>query len=236
MKQNRRLVPGETVAEAVSPLEGYSIEMGSYILRISLPGYHDTTYPVFNQRQDVTDGRSPSGEIVPIQLSPSGTLGPDDCYVPAGWCWLGGDARTPNAGPSVRVWIDGFVMRRYPVTHREYIEFLNDLVATDQEDAALQNVPREQSSSDEELGAMAYKRNSDGQFVLPDDTERQLCWPDQPVTMIQWRSARAYAAWMAERSGKPWRLPMEFEWEKAARGVDGRAYPWGDAFDPRGPV
>ena len=50
--------------------------------------------------------------------------------------------------------------------------------------------------------------------------------------MIQWRSARAYAAWLKGKTGKPWRLPMEFEWEKAARGVDGRSYPWGDAFDP----
>ncbi len=41
----------------------------------------------------------------------------------------------------------------------------------------------------------------------------------------------AYAKWLAERTGQPWRLPSEAEWEKAARGTDGQIYPWGDTFD-----
>ncbi len=50
--------------------------------------------------------------------------------------------------------------------------------------------------------------------------------------MVDWHGARAYAAWYASRTGRGWRLPVEFAWEKAARGVDGRFYPWGDGFDP----
>ena len=50
--------------------------------------------------------------------------------------------------------------------------------------------------------------------------------------MIQWRSAVVYSEWLAAETGLPWRLPMEFEWEKAARGVDGRSYPWGEHLDP----
>jgi formylglycine-generating enzyme required for sulfatase activity len=48
---------------------------------------------------------------------------------------------------------------------------------------------------------------------------------------VSWQDAVAYAAWIAERTGERFRLASEAEWEKAARGADGRIYPWGDTFD-----
>lgn len=56
--------------------------------------------------------------------------------------------------------------------------------------------------------------------------------PDWPAVGVSWECAQAYAAWCSERDGDPWRLPYEVEWEKAARGADGRAFPWGDAREP----
>lgn len=54
---------------------------------------------------------------------------------------------------------------------------------------------------------------------------------NHPVAGIDPESADQYASWLSERSGHPWRLPTEYEWEHAAKGFDGRDYPWGDHFD-----
>jgi len=52
-----------------------------------------------------------------------------------------------------------------------------------------------------------------------------------PVVLVSHRDAEAYADWLSIKTGQRWRLPTEAEWEKAARGPDGRLFPWGDAFD-----
>ena len=55
---------------------------------------------------------------------------------------------------------------------------------------------------------------------------------DFPVTMIDCHCATSYAQWFSLHTGQSWRLPFELEWEKSARGVDGRIYVWGNEFDP----
>ena len=49
--------------------------------------------------------------------------------------------------------------------------------------------------------------------------------------MVNQHDALAYCRWLSERDGRPYRLPSEFEWEFAARGVDGRIFPWGNGYD-----
>ncbi len=55
---------------------------------------------------------------------------------------------------------------------------------------------------------------------------------DHPVVLVNHADARAFADWLSVKTNKPWRLPTETEWEKAARGTDGRWFPWGNAYAP----
>lgn len=54
---------------------------------------------------------------------------------------------------------------------------------------------------------------------------------DHPVTQVSWDDAQAYCTWLREKTGKNYQLPTEAQWEKAARGSDGRFYPWGNEWD-----
>ncbi len=78
-------------------------------------------------------------------------------------------------------------------------------------------------------------------LIHPYDRTRRHAWADgrpppgrenHPVVMVSHGDAMAYAAWLSAESGHRWRLATELEWEKAARGTDGRFFPWGDTFDP----
>jgi formylglycine-generating enzyme required for sulfatase activity len=55
---------------------------------------------------------------------------------------------------------------------------------------------------------------------------------DHPATEASFGDAVDFCAWAARRLDRPVRLPCADEWEAAARGRDGRAWPWGEAFDP----
>jgi sulfatase modifying factor 1 len=71
--------------------------------------------------------------------------------------------------------------------------------------------------------AQATQRN----FKLPAGKE------DHPVANVSWNDAVAFCDWLSQTTGLDFGLPTEAEWEKAARGTDGRIYPWGDEFDAR---
>jgi len=54
---------------------------------------------------------------------------------------------------------------------------------------------------------------------------------NHPVIIVSWNDAVAFCEWLRKETGELFRLPTEAEWEKAARGTDGRIYPWGNEWD-----
>lgn len=229
---HRRLVARYVRDIGATPLEKYPIEIGSYRLRIQKEGYETALVPVQISRQGEWNVRIPHGIDPCIVLQPKGSVSKDEVFVPKGWFWCGGDPELANSLEKKKIWVDSFVISKYPITNEQYIEFLNHIMEHGDTNEAMLHVPRERAGTYGEEGSAIYGYDQQSGFYLRPDADGDVWGMDWPVMMITWVSACAYASWRAEQDDLPWRLPYELEWEKAARGADSRIYPWGNHFDP----
>lgn len=77
----------------------------------------------------------------------------------------------------------------------------------------------------------AYRRfvNETGYRIPPTFENERFNSDRQPVVSVNWYDANAYCKWFSEKNNVSASLPTEAQWEKAARGIGGKTYPWGDS-------
>ena len=176
------------------------------------------------------DNTSPTAIPTPTVLASEITdsYGHSMVLVPAGAFEMGGDADIAVAEclklhepegcdrnmleriePIHTVTLGDYYMDKYEVTNAQFTVFLNE--QGNQEEAGT-------TWLDDENGETLILQSS-GSWQPKDD------FANHPVVRVNWYGARAYCQWRGAR------LPTEAEWEKAARGTDGRLYPWGNVFD-----
>jgi formylglycine-generating enzyme required for sulfatase activity len=152
---------------------------------------------------------------------------PEMARIPAGEFLMGSDDGDEDERPAHTVYLDDYAIGLQPVTHRQYARFVRE---AGHRPPAIYELPLIVTNGGRDRERMFRRLGS--QYVWPDrqpPPERL----DHPVTLVRWEDAIAYCRWLAERSGKPVRLPTEAEWEKAARGgLERSRYPWGNELDP----
>ena len=120
--------------------------------------------------------------------------------------------RLENETPQREVCLSAYFIDKHPVTNARYKKFIESGGYAQQtlwSDAGWEYVSQSRPLETGDLDGVSHGE------------------PDCPVVNVSWYEAEAFAKW----DGK--RLPTEAEWEKAARGVDGRIYPWGSEFDKK---
>lgn len=217
-----------------TPLVELPLVMGSYLLIVEARDRLPVSYPLHITRCRRWSSTRPGEDApTPLVLPRAGDLGADDIFVPGGHFTWGGDNPSGEGIVPQQVWVEPFVMSRQPVTVREYLKFLNDLVEKGKEGEARQWAPQPfNPGGGRAVVAPGVVRGAAGHYELAPGVEGEAWQEDQAITHVAWAAAVAYSRWYAALTQLPWRLPFEVEWEKAARGVDGRYYPWGDYFEP----
>jgi len=144
--------------------------------------------------------------------------------IPQGEFIMGADDSDEDERPSHRVYLDEFYLGIHPVTNEEYARFVQETRHPSPDVRTLPTiVAHERQHVFRELAAPFVW--TDG--LPPPDRERH------PVVLVTVEDAMAYCAWLQTRTGKPFRLPTEAEWEKAARGgLERQRFPWGDDIAP----
>jgi formylglycine-generating enzyme required for sulfatase activity/energy-coupling factor transporter ATP-binding protein EcfA2 len=128
--------------------------------------------------------------------------------------------------PQRLIYLDAFRIARYPVTNQEFKRFLDAGGYADQQFWC-------------EAGWQWRQGPGRDQPANWDDPRFGIRRPNRPVVGVTWFEAQAYCRWLTERlrqggklgTDETVRLPTEAEWEKAARGTDGRWWPWENEWD-----
>jgi len=217
----KRRLQLELIEHVDLPLVGLPLEMGSYRLTIQCSGSEDALYPVWIDRKHHWD----MGVESTIHLHKEGEIEDDWCYIPSGPVFRLNEGFDLKHSKHM-VWVASYLIQKYPITNREYLVFLNDLVSSGQANFAEDYCPYPLKTPADEL-LCRYQQNDKDVYYLSHPKAT-----DWPVTMINLNCVQAYSKWFSAQTGRSWRLPNALEWEKAAGGVDGRKYPWGDFFDP----
>ena len=113
--------------------------------------------------------------------------------------------------------------------------------STDEDELALdsEKTQHEVDVADFRIGKYLVTNAQYEIFVKETDAELPHHWHEKtapsalcnhPVVYVSWHDAQAYCRWLSQKRGEEVRLPTEAEWEKAARGTDGRFWPWGNEF------
>lgn len=137
-----------------------------------------------------------------------------------------------QATPEISAWVkrefrqstvevNAFRIMRTPVTQREYVEFMRDTGAPEPFVDAATWMRQDLGITYAEVQKFLWYQG----LPKPDRAAH-------PVVLVDHAGAEAYCAWWGRKNNTRGRLPSEAQWEKAARGTAGQAYPWGRNFDP----
>jgi formylglycine-generating enzyme required for sulfatase activity len=204
-----RLVPANPVGRSSNfPYTLPEIEKGSYLIWVTRSDGAFAPYPVYIEH----------GEDKKVALEVPETIPEGMAFVPGGFFFCGPEHAPP--WPFRKRYVPSFFIRQREVAVGEYLEFWKSLNDRLQQEACMARLQFDGSGS-------SHAAWDGGGNLL----DRRLGL-DDPVVGISFEAAKAYCEWRADTTGRPVRLPSADEWEKAARGVDGRTYPWGSGYDP----